>query len=58
MKENLRKMGDFIFIILVLFGVVSATLLWPILILIPIFLLELAREVVIVLTEIAAGILK
>ena len=58
MKETIRQIGYLAVIVLVMFGLFSAMLLWPLLILIPIFLLELAGEVVVVLADFLAVFFK
>lgn len=58
MKESLKQIGHLAVIVLAMFGLFSAMLLWPLLIFIPIFLLELAGEVVIVLAKFLACFFK
>ena len=58
MKESLKQIGHLAVIVLAMFGLFSAMLPWPLLIFIPIFLLELAGEVVIVLAKFLACFFK
>ena len=55
MKQALKQIGNLSYIVLAMFGLVAVTLLWPVLIFIPILLLELAGAVVVKLFGLLGG---